>query len=269
MDSKLSSYLKMRIEPVVTLWSDTAPPEAVRFAKGKRGCLMGLLAAAAKGKVCAVDRETFGCPGGGVALGYGNQYENFPGGVECFTHFLSSGNRGFPKGEAVAAQMAGKAPEHFVKEYLDGERYVKSPPLVDDFIDALGFMDIPHVTVFKPLGALEAGEVPVSITFFCTPDQLSALVVLSNYHRKGIENVVAPFAAGCQSVGILTYRQRDAADPKAVLGLFDISARKVAKSTLGDNLLSVSMPFALFLQLEQEADESFLTKGNWKALIGE
>ncbi len=267
MESKISSYLGLQSEPVVTLWTETMPEEKIQFSKDRRGCVMSLLAASAKGKICAVDHETFGCPGGGVGLGYGNQYENFPGGVDCFARFLSNGNRGYPKGEGVAAHMQGKAPAHFVEEYLDGERYVKSPELVEDFIRELGFMDIPRITVFKPLSRLNASETPVSVTFFCNPDQLSALVVLCNYHRPGIENAIAPFAAGCQSLGILTYRQVDAENPKAVIGMFDITARKVLKSSLGENLLTVSMPFSLFLQMEAEADESFLTRGNWKSLV--
>jgi uncharacterized protein (DUF169 family) len=268
MQSKISSYLKLQTEPVVTLWTDRLPEKKIQFARGKRGCVMSLLAASAKGRVCVVDKETFGCPGGGVGLGYGNQYENFPGGVDCFTRFLSSGNKGYPKGEGVANHMAGKAPEQFIEEYLDGERYVKSPELVEDFIRELGFMDLPEYTVFKPLSKVEARDTPVSVTFFCNPDQLSALVVLCNYHRKGIENAIAPFSAGCQSVGILTYKQFSAENPKAVIGMFDITARKVIKSTLGDNLLTVSLPFSLFQQMEADADESFLTRENWKDLIG-
>jgi hypothetical protein len=268
MESTIVSRLNLPTQPVVTLWTHEPPAEKIQFGKGKRGCIMSLLAASVKGKISLVDRDTFGCPGGGVGLGYGNQYENFPGGVDCFTRFLSSGNKGYPKGEGVAKQMAGLAPEPFIEEYLDGERYIKNPELVEDFIQELGFMEIPEFTVFKPLNKLEEGETPVSITFFCNPDQLSALVVLCNYFRKGIDNAIAPFGAGCHSVGILTYRQLHAESPKAVIGLFDITARKVIKSSLGDNLMTVSMPFTLFLQMEAEAGESFLSKENWKDLIG-
>ena len=267
MKSKISAFLKLQTQPVATLWSVEAPTEKIQFSPGKRGCVVSLLTAAAKGQVCLVDQDTFGCPGGGVGLGYGNQYENFPGGVDCFTRFLSNGNQGYPKGEQVAKAMEGKAPAHFIEEFLDGERYVETPQLVQDFIEELGFMELPHYTVFKPLDKLEAHEEPVTLTFFCTPDQLSALVVLCNYFQKGIENVIAPFAAGCQSVGILTYRQVNAAQPKAVIGTFDITARQIIKNSLGENLLTFSLPYALFLKMEEHAEKSFLTKNNWKKLV--
>lgn len=266
MKSKISDYLNLQTQPVATLWSEDPPEEKIQFSPGKRGCVVSLLAAAAKGKVCLVDQDTFGCPGGGVGLGYGNQYLNFPGGVDCFTRFLSSGNQGYAKGEQVAKAMEGKAPAAFIEEFLDGERYIKSPELVEDFIEELGFMDLPKYTVFKPLSLLGEGEEPVSITLFCTPDQISALVVLCNYFQKGIENVIAPFAAGCQSVGILTYKQIHVEQPKAVIGTFDITARQVIKNSLGDNLLSFSLPYALFMKMEGHADESFLTRHNWKNL---
>jgi hypothetical protein len=46
---------------------------------------MNMLASAAKGRTAVFDRETFGCTGGGVGLGFGNQYLNFPGGIN-FLH---------------------------------------------------------------------------------------------------------------------------------------------------------------------------------------
>ena len=46
-----------------------------------------------------------GCFGGGVGLGFGNQFKNFPGGEECFRHFLSVGNEGRPGGPELAEQI--------------------------------------------------------------------------------------------------------------------------------------------------------------------
>ena len=43
--------------------------------------------------------------------------------------------------------------------------------------------------VFKPLRDVGEGELPSSVIFLVDADQLSALVVLANYARKGVENV--------------------------------------------------------------------------------
>jgi hypothetical protein len=164
--------------------------------------------------------------------------------------------------------MAGKAPEHFVSHYKNGEKYLKNPELVKDFVDAIGHMNLDKKTVFMPLSMVDPEkQKPVSIGFICTPVQLSALVFLCNYFRPGIENTAAPFGAGCHSIGILTYREAKKENPRGILGLFDITARKTVRKSLGENVLTFSMPFDLFLEMEANAGESFLETSQWTELI--
>jgi hypothetical protein len=75
MQSKITSAMRLELEPVALIWADEKPAGATEFAPGKWGCVMFHLAAAAKGKTAAISRETFGCVGGGVGLGFGNQYK--------------------------------------------------------------------------------------------------------------------------------------------------------------------------------------------------
>jgi hypothetical protein len=51
--------------------------------------------------------------------------------------------------------------------------------------------------------------------------------------------------------------QARAERPKAVIGLTDITARKY----LDKNVLSFSVPFKRFVEMEANVEESFLTKG--------
>lgn len=81
MESKIAKALKLKHEPVAILWDDKKPDNAVQFKEGRWGCVMWMLANATKGKTAVFDRKTFGCLGGGVGLGFGNQYLNFPGGL--------------------------------------------------------------------------------------------------------------------------------------------------------------------------------------------
>ena len=74
------------------------------------------------------------------------------------------------------------------------------------------------------------------------PDQLSALVILANYGREGTEHVTIPYAAGCQTIGIFAYKEARSENPRAVVGLTDISARANLRKQLGKDLFTFTVP---------------------------
>lgn len=269
MESKVASAIHLDVEPVALLWSDEKPEGAMEFAPGKWGCVLFLLAAAAKGKTAVVGRETFGCFGGGVGLGFGEQYKNFPGGEECFCRFLSSGNAGIEPGQSIGQGMAASSATSMAEEFLLGERYLKSPEIVKKFVAGLPIIDIPaRYVVMKPLHDVDFARDDVrSITFLVNPDQLSALVVLANYEGEHNENVIIPFAAGCQSVGICTFRENQRESPRAVVGLVDLSARKNLRRQLGKNVMSLSVTVGMFRRMEENVAGSFLERETWKSLV--
>ena len=90
MESLIAKAIQLKYQPVALIWSNEKPADAMQFHEGKWGCVMWLAVHAAKGKTAVADIKTFGCFGGGVGLGFGNQYKNFPGGEEGFCHFLST-----------------------------------------------------------------------------------------------------------------------------------------------------------------------------------
>lgn len=241
MKSQVAARLKLKYDPVAVLFTQEKPDQALEFAEEKWGCAAAMLTAAMKGKTIAFSRKTFGCLGGGVGLGFGDQYVHFPGGI---THFLSTGRgEGYPPGEA----------------------YKKTPELAQSFVDSLPMTDIPaEFVVLKPLSAVEpAVETPQVVVFYANPDQLSALVVLTNYGRVGCNNVTIPFAAGCQSTCLLPLAESQQREPRAVVGMTDISARPVIDA----DLLSFSVPWSLYQELEQNAAGSFLDKEAWHKVV--
>jgi uncharacterized protein (DUF169 family) len=268
MESKIARSLNLKYHPVAILWNDDRPEKAMGFKQGKWGCVMWMLAAAAKGRTAAFDEKTYGCWGGGVGLGFGNQYLNFPGGIECFNHFLSTGNENWQKGRDMAEKLGSAAGKEFLEEFRHGEGYMKSPELVKRFIDSLPIMEVPErYVVFKPLTDLDpTREQPQVIVFLADPDQLSALVVLASYGREDNQNVIAPFAAGCQQIGIFPYREARSEHPLAVIGLTDLSARKNLKKQLDRNVLSFAVPWRMFEEMEDNVEGSFLQKETWRAL---
>lgn len=269
MESKIAKAIHLKHHLVALIWSDEKPDKAMQFQEKRWGCVMWLIANAAKGKKSACDIKSFGCFGAGVGLGFGNQYKNFPGGEEGFCHFLSSGNASREGGMAVAEQVKLFMTPEAYDNFLYGERYFKTPEQVRKFIKCLPMTDIPTVyVVFKPLQDVNSiTEEPQTVIFFVNPDQLSALVVLANYGRGDNENVIIPYAAGCQTIGIYPYRESKAEKQRAVVGLTDISARVYIRKQLGDNLLSFAVPWSLFMEMEENVTGSFLERHSWKTLM--
>jgi len=270
MESSIGKAIRLKFQPVALLWSDEKPEGVMQFSEGKWGCVMWLAVSAAKGKPAVADKKTFGCFGGGVGLGFGNQYKNFPGGEEGFCHFLSTGNAKRPCGAELAEQIKPYMTKESHDHFLHGERYIKSPKLVDRFVRALPMIDIPQrYVIFKPLADIDhLLEKPQSVIFFANPDQLSALTVLTNYGRGDNENVIMPYAAGCQTIGIYPYREVRSARPRAVVGLTDLSARVYVRKQLGDsNFMTFTVPFALFEEMEQNVSGSFLERHTWQSIL--
>lgn len=94
------------------------------------------------------------------------------------------------------------------------------------------------------------------------------LVVLANYARPGIHNVRIPFAAGCANMALYPFYEAEQANPRAVIGLTDISARFYVRKTLGKDILPFTLPWSLFEEMEGNVSEGFLTRFAWESMMG-
>lgn len=269
MKSITAQAIGLETQPVALIWTDEPPEGAIQFKPDRWGCVVTLFAnAAARGRAGAFDRQTFGCWGGGVGLGFANQYESFPGGIDCFCRFLSSGNEQSQQGRAVGEQMPAWGGARMADDFLRGERYVKDPESTRRFVESMPMCDIPAgFVVVKPLAQTDPEREDIkSVTFFVDPDRLSALVILANYERPEADNVIIPWAAGCQVMGIYAYRELQRDHPRGLVGLTDISARKNVRATLGKHVLSFTAPWPLFREMERNVEGSFLQRETWRAL---
>ena len=227
MTSKLAQGINLTAQPIAVLKADKAPENAVQFKDNTAGCMVGALAAVAGGKTYAFTEETTGCPGARAGLGF----RSMPGGPAA--DFLSTGT-----------------PDHaglYLKKTCDLAR-----------IHAAGmptFHPAPCL-VMKPLNELAEGETPVSIIFVVNPDQLSGLVTMATFDRPDREAVKVPFGSGCAQSVLFTMCDSEAGGDLCTIGLTDPSARVHFDS----NLLTFSIPWKRFLEMEANVDESFLTK---------
>ena len=125
-----------------------------------------------------------------------------------------------------------------------------------------------YALIFEPLAEIDPERTePETVTFTVDADQLSALVILANYARKGMENVAIPWAAGCQNIGIIPWREAGSENPRAIVGLTDISARKAVRKLLGREYLTFAVPWRMFLEMEDQVGGSFLQRPTWLSLL--
>lgn len=247
MRSTLAEKIALHTEPVAIMLTNTRPENALQFKEGGWGCVASVMVAASKGKTAVFDRTTFGCPGGGTGLGFGDQYErcNF-----AIDHLLAGGS------EEIAARMTRRT------HMAEGERFFRSPAIVRKWVGALPMTDVPfEFVVMKPLGAVAEGETPELVVFMVNPDQLSALVVMTDYERGTGDSVVARFGGACQSI-LFGYAEARRERPRAVIGFFDIAQRL----RVGREMLSLTVPWALYREMEAAAAGSFLDLEDWRAL---
>jgi len=266
--SDIAEKAGLKTEPVAIVWSNTKPEHVLEIRPGTWACLMWFYAKAAlEGKVTALSRNAFGCSGGAMGIGFGRPFEKHSSGnEENFCCFLSNGREGSKDTDAYDTQLESISNSHQKEMLIVGERIKKNPSIAKEFLKALPFYDVPtEYVLFKPLSLTEPDEMIKSIIFLANPDQISVLSILANYHRGQITDgvVVAAGAAGCQAIGVCTYNEEKSENPRAIVGLTDLMARKSVRRTLGSDKLTFSVPYRLFLEMETNVPGSILESELW------
>jgi hypothetical protein len=233
--TKWKSYFGNADLPITFYYTDDAGrAEQVKPGSVHR-CIIAALQEVRKGKSMSFSAEAIGCFGGKRYLGFARKI------MPNFEYFLSCG-------------IPGK---------LEGERYKKSPDLVNRAMQYQQAFEAPgRYIVFKRWDMLDAIDDPQVIIFFTVPDVLAGLFTLANFDQEEPNGVIAPFGSGCSSIVYQPYFQRESQHPRAIIGMFDISARPF----VAENELSFSAPIAKFLAMVDNMDESFLITKSWKQI---
>jgi uncharacterized protein (DUF169 family) len=226
------------IESPLGVYYTNDKPEGVTPKEGISGCMIGLLQnARKKGKTVYFDKSHFGCPGGGYYMGF---LEKPRLDIE---YFLSCGIPG----------------------EMEGERYIKTPELAKEYFGKMKPRPAPATyCVFKPFEQFqEEDKKPEVVVFFSSPDILSGLFTLANYTLESIDAVFTPFGSGCSTILTYPLKEADKEKPRAIIGMFDVSARPMVEK----DVLTIAMPYSIFLKLLENVSGSFLQTESWKKVL--
>lgn len=221
--------------PLTFYYTDEAKNMSVVKPNSVARCVINALVEVRKGQSLCFSAESIGCFGGRKYLGFAETI------MSDFEYFLSCG-------------IPGK---------VRGERYKKSPELVKETLKYWPKFQAPHeFIIFKRWDQLEEWDDPEVIIFFARPDALAGLYTLANFDVADPNAVYAPMGSGCSSIVQNPYLEKGSENPRAVIGMFDVSARPfVPKDTL-----TFSVPISKFTRMINNMDESFLITNSWKAV---
>ncbi len=196
-------------------------------------CIIGALVKVHRGQSLAFDVNAVGCPGGKRYLGFAEEL------MPDFEYFLSCG-------------IPGK---------MEGERYKKSPEMVKEFLQKHSpIIKAPaKYVVFKRWDKLDANDSPDVVIFYAEPDVLSGLFTLASFDEAEQNMIITPFGSGCASVVQYPFIEAKSAHPRAVIGMFDVSARPFIDKTA----LAFSVPMSKFKRMVDNMEESFLITPSW------
>ena len=219
--------------PITFYYTDNPEESEIVPTEGKWNCIICQLQKVRSGQSLAFTAESVKCGGAKRYLGFADTIR------PNFEYFLSCG----------------------IENEMEGERYIQSPKLVLDLMKKQKKLSINgKYIVFKRWDKLKENDNPDVAVFFAEPDILSGLFTLANFDQSEPDSTITPFAAGCGSLVYFPYNEKDSQRPRAVIGLFDVSARPCVQ----EGILTFSVPMVKFTKMISYMDESFLITNSWK-----
>ncbi len=239
--SRLTDALRLNTRPVAVYRERSIPDGA--SVPSADCCIPSLLMKCARtGVKCAADREHIRCKGALSGLGFGGIPDRMRSSrnlsADGDAESKHGGRRHFVCPEAAMLQLDG------IKDYGDGE-------------DAIVFQDLDEAMAEKK---------PIEVVvFIADPTRISALAILAGFDRRTPgPAMVSPYGHACQQIYALPRAEGESDDPHAVLGMTDLYARRF----VDHDKFTLSVPYRLYLRMEENTEASFLGKENWPEYLG-
>ncbi len=221
--------------PITYYYTDQVTAEELADTQQEDRCLIVNLNRVRQGHTYVYSKDTPGCLGGKRYSGFSNTLS------PTFEYFLSCGIPG----------------------QVEGERYKKSPELVRATMAHWHSFSAPEkYLVFKRWDKLEEKDEPLGVIFYAAGDVLAGLFTLANFDYAEPDGIVAPMGSGCSSILANVLREAERPKPRAVLGMFDVSARPYVPA----HTLTFTHPQPRVLEKVANMDESFLITHSWQVV---
>jgi hypothetical protein len=234
--AKWRKYFGLASLPIVFEYTDDERHVQAAVPSAETRCLIAALNRVREGHSLSFSSKNIGCSGGGYYSGLRERIRT------DINQFLSCG-------------VEGK---------LEGERYKKTPEIAGLSIGQIPWYPAPaEYLVFKRWDKLEAIDNPEVVIFYATPDVLAGLYTLAGFDEPDVFGaIITPFGAGCGTIIKYPYLEQQTDHPRAVLGMFDVSARPYVFS----RELSFAVPMKKFITMVNNMDESFLITHSWEVV---
>lgn len=265
MQSNIANEMNLKFQPIVLTKSNTKPEDAIGPKAGKGGCVMSFIAQTiAKRKTTCFGRENITCGGVSSAFGWGDGFED-ESKLDFQATFLACGVESAPNREEYEEKL------NYLKKptremFREGERIFTDFETAKENIKNRPIYDTEDYVIFKGLENLKDGEIPKSVIFTVDAIELTALIQLNTSFRTKDAYVLTPQASACQAIGNFTFSQGESDDPKPVLGPIDFAGKGKMKHFIPYDYLTLSMPWKLFLKLEEISHNSVLQTELWQKI---
>ncbi|NHJ32843.1 MAG: hypothetical protein FK732_08270 [Asgard group archaeon] len=225
-------YLKLRYKPVGMYYSGELPLGRLRYQhRFLYRCIVKHAFNASRYGGSSILQAERGCIGGQWWSGFSKKA---PKGL---AFFLTKGREGFFGGR--------------------GERFKKDARTVRGVFKEPGPVKQPEGTkyiIYQQLRKIPDNVKVEFVLFFANPKEISELVTLCNYARHKSELVRAPGGSGCMSVMNFPLQLEQEPEPDAVLGFWDLFARRF----MPKNILTLAIRPWFAEDLAKDIPESFL-----------
>ena len=233
MKSSIANYLNGKFDPIVLIKTNEKPDDIKGPKEGRGGCVMSFVAQ------CIAKRKAF----------------VFEDAKEFQATFLSKGADSAKNREEYLKKLESR-PKNVREMFAEGERIYEDFETAYGHISSRPIYDSEDYVVFKPLEELEEGEIPDSVIFTVNAFELMLLLQLDGSHRVESNYVCVPQSSACQLIGCFTFEQDESEDPHLLLGPVDLAARNHMKHFIPNDYVTLSMPWKLFMKLEELSEDS-------------